>query len=194
MKTVTLRLTAVIFITAAALTAGCVAGTRSTRTASDQGTPAPAAGAPIAAGPSTTAPPKAAPTPQAPAPGDKTAPDKGKKATPEYAPPPPPESSAEKAAMDSGLKEEVNEAALEFAKSLPGVKHIKTCYSKLYGGWYLFIYTEKEKGKKYSLYQYSWDRKAKEWLVIYHLKELPPERLEFHLKGEVDDEKCFVLK
>ncbi len=89
-------------------------------------------------------------------------------------------------------KEAVNEAALKFAKNLQGVEHIKTCYSRLYGGWYVFFYLKK--GKTVSVQQYSWNPKSQEWEIIYHLKELPPERLEYHLKGEVDDEKCFVLK
>ena len=112
---------------------------------------------------------------------------------PRYEPPPPPDtSSVEAGAIDLRLKEEVNTAALKFAKSVPGVKHVKTCYSKLYGGWYLLLYVQS--GNKVSLQQYSWNDKTQEWEVIYYLKEIPEERLEHHLKGEVADEKCFILK
>ena len=89
-------------------------------------------------------------------------------------------------------REEINEAALKFAKEVPDVKHIKTCFSRIYGGWYLLLYIEKS--KKISLQQYSWNPKSREWEVVYHIKEVPANQLEFHLKGEVGDEKCFVLK
>jgi len=112
---------------------------------------------------------------------------------PEYMPPPPPgQEKISEAVVDLRLKDEINEAAMRFAKEIPNVKHIKTCFSKLYGGWYLILYLEK--AKKISLQQYSWNDKSKEWEIIYHLKELPTKQLEFHLKGEVADEKCFVLK
>ena len=89
-------------------------------------------------------------------------------------------------------KEEINQAALKFAKEIPNVKYIKTCFSKIYGGWYLLLYVEK--GKKISLQQYSWNEKSKEWDVVYQVKEVPASQLEYHLKGEVGDEKCFLLK
>jgi hypothetical protein len=112
---------------------------------------------------------------------------------PPYTPPPPPDrDKGKREAIDLSQKEEINKAALKFAKNIQGVKHVKTCYSKLYGGWYLLLYVAK--GKKISLQQYSWNEKNKEWEIIYHLKELPPEQLEFHLKGEVADERCFILK
>jgi len=119
--------------------------------------------------------------------------DTSSPASPVYKPPPPPrDDKAALGSIDLAQKEEVNDQALKFAKNVPGVEHIKTCYSKLYGGWYLFLYLKK--GKKISVQQYSWNPKTKEWDIIYYLKELAPERLEYHLKGEVDDEKCFVLK
>lgn len=111
----------------------------------------------------------------------------------DYTPPPPPddEKLSEKP-IDLHEQDEVNSAAREFAKNVSGVKHIKTCYSKLYGGWYLFLYVKK--GKKISLHQYSWNEETKEWEISYHLKEVAAKELETHLKGEVHDEKCFVLK
>jgi len=95
-------------------------------------------------------------------------------------------------AADLRNKEEVNASAMQFAREVPNVKYVKTCYSKLYGGWYLLLYIEK--AKNISLQQYSWNPKAREWEIIYQLKELPSKQVEFHLKGEVGDEKCFVLK
>ncbi len=89
-------------------------------------------------------------------------------------------------------KDEVNRLALEFAKLIPNVKHVKTCFSKLYGGWYMLLYIQK--GKKVALDQYSWSPVTKEWEIIYRLKEIPAKQLEAHVKGEVGDEKCFVLK
>lgn len=95
-------------------------------------------------------------------------------------------------AIDLSDKDEVNQHAIEFAKQIPNVKHIKTCFSKLYGGWYMLLYTQK--GKKVALDQYSWSRATKEWEIVYRLKEIPAKQLEAHVKGEVGDEKCFVLK
>ncbi|MFH0958605.1 MAG: hypothetical protein V1897_07860 [Pseudomonadota bacterium] len=100
--------------------------------------------------------------------------------------------AASEALIDPVEKEEVSRAALEFAGHTKNVIHVKTCYSKLYGGWYLMLYVQK--GKKTALDQYSWNRKAKEWEIVYHLKEIPKKQVDFHLKGEVGDEKCFVLK
>lgn len=94
--------------------------------------------------------------------------------------------------MDMIEKDEVNRHALEFAKQIPNVKHIKTCFSKLYGGWYMLLYIQK--GKKIALDQYSWSKVTKEWEIVYRLKEIPAKQLEAHVKGEVGDEKCFVLK
>ncbi|MBI5250790.1 MAG: hypothetical protein HY912_14965 [Desulfomonile tiedjei] len=108
----------------------------------------------------------------------------------------PPSARAEKtveSSMDFRLKDEINRSAMEFAeKNVPNVKHIKTCYSQIYGGWYLILYVQK--GKRTSLEQYLWNKDFQQWEVIYQLKELPAKQLEFHLKGEVGDEKCFVLK
>lgn len=117
------------------------------------------------------------------------------------APPPPPQytqppggdlKGAAESAVDPVEKEEVSQAALEFAGHMKNVIHVKICFSKLYGGWYLMLYLQK--GKKTALDQYSWNRKAREWEIVYHLKEIPKKQVDFHLKGEVGDEKCFVLK
>ncbi len=114
-------------------------------------------------------------------------------------PPPkynPPTGGGAKAATESAVdpveKEQVSQAALDFASHMKNVKHVKICFSKLYGGWYLMTYVSK--GKKISLDQYSWNKKSQEWEIVYHLKEVPQKQLEFHLKGEVGDEKCFVLR
>ena len=101
-------------------------------------------------------------------------------------------SPAEPPAPELRQKDEINAAALQFAKEVPNVKYVKTCFSTVYGGWYLLLYIAK--GKTISLQQYSWDPRTKEWDFVYQLKELPPKQVEFHLKGEVGDEKCFILK
>ena len=116
-------------------------------------------------------------------------------------PPPPPQATppaggdvtvAAKSVVDPMEKEQVSRAALDFASHMKNVKHVKVCYSKLYGGWYLMLYVSR--GKKTSLDQYSWNRKSQEWEIVFHLKEIPQKQVEFHLKGEVGDEKCFVLR
>ncbi len=111
---------------------------------------------------------------------------------PAYLPPPPPDRDRiSEGSVDLRLKDEVNEAAMRFAREIPNVKHIKTCFSKLYGGWYLMLYVEK--GKKISLEQFSWNGKSKEWEVAGRF-QVPAKQLDYHLKGEVADEKCFRLK
>ncbi len=93
---------------------------------------------------------------------------------------------------DLSWKDDINAAALEFAKNFRNVKHVKTCFSKLYGGWYLILYIEK--AKKVGLHMYSWDAKSREWEPSFQQEEIPPKQLEFQVKGEVEGEKCFVLK
>ncbi|MFH1115932.1 MAG: hypothetical protein V1792_18630 [Pseudomonadota bacterium] len=116
-------------------------------------------------------------------------------------PPPPPslkgESGEGKRALPASPKEllekeEINASALEFAKGIPNVKHVKTCFSKMFGGWYLHLYTPK--GKKMGLLHYTWNSVTREWDVSMAVKDLPLENLEHHLKGEVGDEQCTVLK
>ncbi len=65
--------------------------------------------------------------------------------------------------VDSKERAEVNQAALDYihANNIRGLKHMKTCYSKLYGGWYMLIYTER--GKKASMQNFGWNPKTKEW-------------------------------
>lgn len=89
-------------------------------------------------------------------------------------------------------RQEINRAALEFAKEMPDVLHVKTCYSKIFGGWYLDLFLKK--GKKKALQHYTWNPSTKEWEVSLPVKELTDENLDFHLKGQVGDEKCTVLK
>ena len=89
-------------------------------------------------------------------------------------------------------KDEINAAALEFAKGIPDVMHVKTCFSKVFGGWYLHLYLKK--GKKISLQHYSWNPVTKEWDVSLAVKEIPVDSLEYHLKSEIGDEKCTTLK
>ncbi len=113
-------------------------------------------------------------------------------------PPPPPDYVSNKGTDKASdmpellQKEEINQAAIKFAREIPNVKYIKTCFSKIYGGWYLLLYIDT--GKKISLQQYSWNDKSKEWDVVYQVKEIPAGQLDYHLKGEVGDEKCFLLK
>ncbi|MGC8659115.1 MAG: hypothetical protein ACP5U1_08575 [Desulfomonilaceae bacterium] len=112
---------------------------------------------------------------------------------PQYSPPPPTDAAAAaKSVVDPVEKEQVSRSALSFASHMKNVKHVKVCYSKLYGGWYLMLYLAR--GKKTSLDQYSWNKKSQEWEIVFHLKEIPQKQVEYHLKGEVGDEKCFVLK
>jgi hypothetical protein len=97
---------------------------------------------------------------------------------------------------DLSWKDEIRESALEFAKNIPHVKHAKICFSKLYGGeggWYLILYVEKAK-KKMGLEQYSWNPRYKEWEPSFQLKEIPANQVEIRLKGEVQGEKCFIIK
>jgi hypothetical protein len=89
-------------------------------------------------------------------------------------------------------KDEINQSALEFAKAIPDVQHVKTCFSRIFGGWYLHLYVKK--GKNISLQHYTWNHTTREWEVSLAVKELPVGELERHLRSEVEDEMCTVLK
>jgi hypothetical protein len=95
-------------------------------------------------------------------------------------------------ATELNLRQEVNQAALDFAENIPHVKVVKTCFSKLYGGWNLFLYVAR--GKKTVLQQFQWNNKTKEWEPTMQDKDVPEDQLKYHVKTEVGDEKCFVLK
>ena len=110
---------------------------------------------------------------------------------PEYNPPPPPEKSTI-GAIDLAQKDEIKRAALEFAKNVQKVMHVQTCYSKVYGGWYMFLYL-KEKGKNIP-HQYKWNPNSQEWEFIYALPEVPGDQLQSYLKMKLAGEQCFLLK
>jgi hypothetical protein len=167
---------AVALTLTALLLLGCVPGLQSAKPAAD-GDAFP--------------PPEQADGAKAPAPSEPGADQATPPPPPQYIPPPPPDrEKISEATMDLRMKDEVNEAAMRFAKEFPNVTNVKTCYSKLYGGWYLFLYHKKGKGFVFD--QFSWNAKSREWEPAGQFKV--PGKLEQHLKGEVADEKCSVLK
>ncbi len=174
-----LSLVAVALVLAALFLTGCVLpGTIGPTKPTPDGEPIP--------------PPEQSEGAKAPAPSDQAAEQPLPPPPPGYKPPSPPDrEKIVEGSVDLRLKDEVNEAAMRFAKEIPNVKHVKTCYSKLYGGWYLMLYLEK--GKKISMEQFSWNGKTKEWEVAGQF-QVPAKQLDYHLKGEVADEKCFRLK
>jgi len=181
MKTLYITAVAAVVLGALVLIAGCTAGMKSVVSPTTPDQP-PKVTAP-SVGPDATAP--------RPAPGSPPGPENRSGEPPKYAPPAPPSQKEPSSTLDQGEKEEVNRVGLKFAENVPGVKHVKTCYSRLYGAWYLFLYIPK--GKQISLQQYSWNRKTKEWEVLYTGK-IDADKLEQHLKTELEDEKCSVLK
>lgn len=117
--------------------------------------------------------------------------------------PPPPPSYKTRKSIDGKMalpvtpkemleKDKINEAAVKFANEIPNVKHVKTCFSKMFGGWYLDVFVTK--GKKIIKQHYSWNPVTREWDISLAPKEVPEDKLEYHLKGEVRDERCSVLK
>ena len=118
-----------------------------------------------------------------PVPGDKSKYDP---------PPPPPADKSVVTALALRDKDEINRSALQFAKNFKNVEHVRTCYSKLFGGWYVLMYVKNK--NKYDLNQYSWNSKTKEWELMYINKNITVKKLEYLLKSEVVDEKCFLLK
>jgi len=176
-----LSLLAATLILAALLLLGCVPGLQSAKPPTQDEPPLAPQGQSEQAEP-----------PKAPMASDQSADPAATPPPPAYLPPSPPDrEKISEAVVDLRLKDEVNEAAMRFAKEIPNVKYIKTCFSKLYGGWYLMLYLEK--GKKISLEQFSWNGKSKEWEVAGRF-QVPAKQLDYHLKGEVADEKCFRLK
>ncbi len=179
MRRVPLIVLAAILFIGSTILPGCVPGLRSAKPLADSESPADV---------------HAESTDQAASPKTSTGSDRPPKPIPRYTPPPPP-AADEGAAMsiDPVVKQEISDSALAFSKHIPDVKHVKLCYSKLFGGWYVFLYTEK--GKKHWMQQYAWNAGTKEWDVVLGLKELSKESLDFELKGgEVKEEKCFLLK
>jgi hypothetical protein len=136
--------------------------------------------------------------------GDTSQNNPGVREKPGQGPVPPPEPRYEPPAptdrdkllgggVDPREKAEVTDSALEFArKNVPTAKHIKVCFSKVYGGWYMLLFSQK--GKKMSMDHWNWNSKTKEWEVLNQEKNLPPERVENELRGDLQGEKCFVLK
>jgi hypothetical protein len=115
------------------------------------------------------------------------------KTSPKYEPPPPP--PADKSVVTALAlrdKDEINKSALKFAKNFKRMEHVKTCYSKMFGGWYVLLYIKNK--NKYDLNQYSWNAKNKEWELMYINKNISVKQLKFLLESEVEDEKCFLLK
>ena len=118
-----LSLLAVTLILAALLLLGCVPGLQSAK-APTQGEP------PL--GPQGQS--EQAEPPKAPMASDQGADPAAPPPPPAYLPPPPPDrEKISEGVVDLRQKEEVNEAAMRFAKEMPNVKHAKTCYSKSYG-------------------------------------------------------------
>jgi hypothetical protein len=93
---------------------------------------------------------------------------------------------------DLSGQEEVRKAALRFAQGLKNVKHVRVCYSKAYGGWFLLTYVPG--GKKTVQQEYSWNKDTKEWELSGSQRAFPTKDLDSYLKSELPDEKCILLK
>jgi hypothetical protein len=93
---------------------------------------------------------------------------------------------------DLSNKDEITAAALLFGQGVPNAKHVKICYSKAVGGWSLFLYVLK--GKKLTEEEYAWNKESREWEFYAAQKNLPANKMDIYLKGELPDEKCFVLR
>ncbi|MBI5572845.1 MAG: hypothetical protein HY914_23075 [Desulfomonile tiedjei] len=167
---------------AAALLSSCIPGLRSSRTAPEPGSPMP-----LRPGQPPVDASKALKPLEKPTAGAQTAAQSDLKS-----PPLPDEEKVLAGRPGLHQRSEINQAALDFAQNYPHVKYVKTCFSKLYGGWYLILYVAR--GKKTDLQQFSWNDTSKEWEPVFRQENLPKEQIEYHVKGEVGDEKCFVLK
>jgi len=175
-------LQAITLAVAASLALGCVPGLKSAKSVPGPGQVA-----------TNSVPPGGAASGQAPKLTDEELDKRLPPPPPFYKPPGSPDQTVSSGGLiEPAMKEEINETALRFAKEIPNVKHVKTCFSKLYGGWYLNLYVQE--GKKTVVQQYSWEPESKEWKVLLPPKEVPLNLLEHHLKGEVADEKCYLLK
>lgn len=164
------------------LVMGCIPGLRSTKLGSPSETSADAKSSP---GPSASAKTPAVPNKEldsllaTPLPPDRAATGPGNK-RPLIRP------------SDLSDKDEVSRAALVLAQGIKEVKHIKSCYSKASGGWFLLLYVQR--GKKISEQEYSWNKETREWEIYAHRKDLPAQQLDIYLKSELPDEKCFLLR
>ena len=93
---------------------------------------------------------------------------------------------------DLSGQDEVRQAALNFAQGLKNVKHVRVCYSKAYGGWFLLAYVPG--GKKTIQQEYTWNKNTKEWEIYGPQRAFPTKDLDSYLKSELPDEKCILLK
>jgi hypothetical protein len=178
-----LRLAATVALIAVILVVGCVPGLRTAKPPETQGQP-------LDQG-------KPGQSPSAGKPTDKPAFDKENLLA--SVPSPDQLASASRGSMpavqssDLVNKEEVSAAALLLAQGVPGTKHVKICYSKSEGTWILLLYVEK--GKKLVEQEYRWNKEIKEWdLHAYRKDDLEAKKIDIYLKGELPDEKCFVLR
>jgi hypothetical protein len=159
-------------------TMGCVSGLRSTKSTPPPGAVADAKGAPAAS-------PKGQ--------------DVRKKELERLlaVPPPPDKLTASNKGLlikpsDLSGQDEVRRAALNFTQGLKNVKHVRVCYSKAYGGWFLLTYVPG--GKKTVQQEYSWNKNTKEWELSGSQRAFPTKDLDSYLKTELPDEKCILLK
>lgn len=115
-------------------------------------------------------------------------------------PPPPPDykpgpSSPSQSVdvVDSREKEDIKESALRFAKEFSNVKHMKTCFSKQFGGWYLILYTQKD--KKFAVQHFAWNPRTQEFEPSAPSRLLLTQKeLEMQLDAPIKGETCFRLK
>lgn len=95
--------------------------------------------------------------------------------------------------VDTREREEIKESALKFAKEIPNVKHMKTCFSKEFGGWYLILYTQK--GKKYAVQHFAWNPRTGEFEPSAPSRLLLTQKeLDMQLDATIKGETCFRLK
>jgi hypothetical protein len=120
---------------------------------------------------------------------------------PQPSPPPPPPlekptydppSSPAKGSSELRGQEEVRDSAMLFLKSIPDLRNAKICYSKMYGQWVLDVFAGKD--AKTTKQQFEFDPRTKEFQVSGPQVKIPKDQIDFHLKKEVNDETCFVLK
>ena len=114
-----------------------------------------------------------------------------KKRPRQYEPPPPANMEvAEKYYLQD--KDDMECSSLQLAAKFDDVLHVKTCYSKMFGGWYSLIYHKKN--GTIQLSQFAWVKKSKKWKLMYINKNISEKQLETLLTVPVADEICSTLR
>lgn len=108
--------------------------------------------------------------------------------------PPPPVPANENTSSEKGRKwedQKVKAAAIELARSVPGIKKIKVCYAVKEDEWWVTLF--QELGPAFDLKSYTWNREQDRLEPFLVPKTIPADRLQSQLAEHEPDMACEVM-